>query len=209
MAASTHTSNEEIPDSLFRNMILKNIVSIGLIFLINIGVTTYLYFNILEAEFRTDKFYSLSYEKNQIQQEDTLFQRYIRVLKGSEVRRKTTASFGLVDRFKLNRNSENYLFELDKELYDHLKVEEQNDATVRVSYTDKNPAFAEQLTETHAQFAFNMLGKRKGYTLNLIRETTCKIGPRFLSVFLLISVPVLLAYIIFIAIKEKIFLSIK
>ena len=209
MTSNPHIFHDEISDSLFRKMIRSNLFLISVVILLVTGVAFFIFHKVVEPYFSVQKNISLTEHNQILPSKSEAMQRYIRLLKSTHIRSEIIKAYNLKDRFGINSKSENTIFELDKALYDRLKVEEQKDGSVLVSYKDKSDDFANAIINDLAQLALKELNLTMSthITWTVIHEKADKINPKFLSLLFLIMTPVLLVLIIFIAIKEKMYLG--
>lgn len=208
------TDFDEIPDSLFREMVKGNFILLALIFLICCIVSLFIYFKVLDSQFKVIRHVKVQNAGVVLEGHRLETQKYIRLLKSDLVRNQIIERHGLVDRFGIDTLKANHLIMLDKVLYDRMRVEEQGQGEILVSFIDCDIKTCETILEDLVNTA---LAELKSITKNEHLSVqwrnkghhTFKVSPKLLSLFLAITTPVMLAIIIFIAVKEKLYLNLQ
>lgn len=207
---------DEIPDSLFRDMLKKNILSLSVMFVFSLFVAIFCYFNFVDFKHEYLTEINLGFEGSVVDADSKLHQKMIRLLKSEEVRAELIEENELIKHYNIDTSDQYYVVKLDKVLYDNLKVEEQFDATIQVKFKDKSMLFAEKNVKDLVAIAIRHLriyAKEEKIVVNWkltessSEETYWK--PKLLSSIMLITSPVILFFLLMIAIKEKMLLDIK
>jgi len=206
----TEIEYDEIPDSLFREIFRKNTVFLLCILIVVISCSSFLFYKVIEPSYKTISYFNLV-EKSKEKFDLTLErEKVLQILKSGYIRSEIIQKYNLTDHYELNMNDENYHIKLDKCLYDNLKVESQFNGTILVSFIDKNPELSIDIIEFLVDYAQKKNGNeliKTVWDIEPSKESTYKVQPKFISLFLLILAPVFLIAVILIAVKEKIYLN--
>lgn len=206
--------SDEIPDSMFRKMFERNIFILFLVCASCVVASLFLYFTILEDKHKVQAKFNLKQDGEVVCSQSYHHQYLIRILKNNETRQKIIDKYKLIQKYGIDTTDRYYLIQLDKKLFDDLKVEEQSDGTILVSYIHENPQKSLEIIRDLIAFGLEEM-KRQDPGIDLQENITCitddftktKVYPKLLSIIFLITIPVLLSCIIFIAIKEKLSLN--
>ena len=206
--------DDEVPDSIFREMIRRNAFMLILVSAISVALSVFLYFSVLENRYCIKAKFNLKHSTEVLSSEAKCHQHLIRILKNDKIRKHLVEKYHLLEVYKIDTSDPYYQIKLDKKLFDDLKVEEQSDGTILVSFVNENPQKSiEVITElisfgikemalshTHKDLVPNFVFMTKDFDAEIVH-------PRFLSILFMITIPVLLSCIIFIAIKEKLYMN--
>lgn len=208
------TFEDEIPDSIFRTMFRKNALTLFILALISISSALFFYFKVLDHKYKLVEKINLKHSGQIIVADSKAHQRMIRLLKSEEVRMKVVTENHLIERYAIDSTEKYFAIQLDKFLYDNLKVEEQLDGTIQVKFKDKDASVAKDVIEDLNKYAMMELYKfteQDDIELNVVSSELVsekKEGhPKAFSLVILITAPVLLVFVLFIAIKEKLLIS--
>lgn len=209
-----NTFVKEIPDSIFREMLKRNVIMLLLVALISIAFSSFIYFYVLENRYCVKANFNLKHNHEVVSSETKCHQHLIRILKNDEIRGQLIDKHQLIQEYRIDTTNPYYAIQLDKKLFDDLKVEEQSDGTILVSFIHENPEKSMEVITDLVAFGLESMSKglhSKDLIANFVFVTNdfkaAKVHPRFLSVLFLILIPVLLSCIILIAIKEKLFMN--
>lgn len=208
------TDFDEIPDSLFRDMVKGNFILLALVFLICCIVSLFIYFKVLDSQFKVIRYIRVEHDGQALEGHRFETQKYIRLLKSDLVRNQIIKRHDLVDRFGIDTTKNNHLIMLDKVLYDRMRVEEQGQGEILVSFIDCDIKTCERVLEDLVHTALlelKTLMKNDHLTVQWHNKGrhTFKVSPKLLSLLLAITTPVMLAIIIFIAVKEKLYINLQ
>ena len=205
---------DEIPDSMFRELFKKNALSLFFLTIISISFSIFFYFKIMDKNYISIYYVNLK-NSNQITHNQSIHhQKFIRLLKSDKIRSQVIESNNLISHYKINPNNKLYKIQLDKYLFDKLKVEEQSDGSIMVRYKNIDSVLNKKVITDLLDFAIIELNTTtKNQEINIISKTTYedanKWCPKLIVLSSLVTGPVLLLFVILIAIKEKLLLTLK
>ena len=206
--------NALISNSIFRAMFKRNAFILSLVFVISIGVGIFLCHHVLESKYLVSAHLNLKKNDKIISSQSHCHQHLIRILKSADTRKKLIDKHRLLEAYKIDTTNKYYSIQLDKRLFDDLKVEEQGGGTILISFVHENPEKSVQVITdlidlgmegVNLHLSKDILDANIVFLSQDLEET--KIYPGLLSITFLILVPGLLTCIIFIAIKEKLYLN--
>ncbi len=207
---------DEIPDALFRKMFRKNAVSFSLLFCITIISSLFFCFFVMQNKQSIKTYIYIKDKEVRIKSKQVEHQRLIRLLKSDLVRDQVVKSNHLIKTYKLDTNYKYYKIQLDKHLYDNMKIEEQNNETILVMFKNENINVTRQTISDLHKYALRALKNEFGNeSLQIVTEKyqldngSNSWFKKAFSLIVLISSPVLLMFVLFMAIKEKILLNFK
>jgi hypothetical protein len=205
---------DEIPDSMFRDMFRKNAFSLLSLTIISVALSIFFYFKIMNKNYISVYHVNIKSSDSILDKNSTEHQKFIRLLKSDKVRKKVISDNDLTKYYGLNTERKHYEIQLDKYLFDNLKVEEQTDGCILIRYKNTDKALSQKVIFDLIQgaiFELNLFAAPQKLQINIVKNSTIKENnkwhPKIITLSLLVTAPVLLIFIILIAIKEKMFLD--
>jgi hypothetical protein len=158
----------------------------------------------------------ISIENSDKLKQDETFTRELVLLKSDLVRTKVIQENNLYGYFGVNEKSNYSKIVLDKNLHENLLVENQLNGSILVSFMSKDSLIAKEvvndLIETSKTFFYLDLAN-KNVEINYVKTNKYNNHEsweaQLLTLVFLVCSPVLLVFIIFIAVKEKLYLELK
>lgn len=210
MAPDKTPYNRSNSDALFREIIRKNFFLISMVFLLIVAVSLFLYKNVAETSYLVKQQLSLERNSARLNYKGVENQRFLRLLKQRNIRVTLIKQNNLASKFNIDTTHKNALYKLDKALIDHLKVEEQHKGEIQIRFISESIEFSRKMLDQLTGLALTELNKEltQPVTYQVVFEKTKTLKPKFFSILFLISAPVMLFLVIFIAIKQKLYFSI-
>lgn len=200
---------DDLSDSLFREMIRKNLLLISVMFGLVFIVSFFLFKYVAETTYLVRQEICLVDNNKVLKGTSKENQRFLRLLKQRNVRATLVKSNNLIHKFNIDATHKNAVYLLDKALIDHLKVEEQAMGAIQVRYISESTESSRAILSQLVSLALTNLNKEKhsSFKSRIVFERRKTLSPKFHSILFLISAPVMLLLIIFIAVKQKLYLD--